>query len=80
MVFRPEVLRAEPGDTVMWVNRDLVPHTATARDASWTSPSLDQGERWSLVVGEGHELEYLCDFHPVMRGRIVEREEGSRVP
>ena len=30
MAFHPEVLEVRRGDTVVWINRDIVPHTATA--------------------------------------------------
>lgn len=35
--FVPERLTVAPGDTVVWVNLDLVPHTVTAKDESWDS-------------------------------------------
>jgi len=41
--FTPADVVAAPGDTVVWVNRDLVPHTVTAKDKSLASPSESQG-------------------------------------
>ena len=29
MAFHPEALEVRRGDTVVWINRDMVPHTAT---------------------------------------------------
>ena len=31
MRFQPEMLTVERGDTIVWVNKDLVPHTATSK-------------------------------------------------
>ena len=31
MRFQPEVLTVSPGDTIVWVNKDIVPHTATSK-------------------------------------------------
>ena len=33
----PEVLTVAPGDTIEWVNKDLVPHTATSRAGGFDS-------------------------------------------
>lgn len=60
----------QPGDTVTWVNRDLVPHTATAVDSSWSTAELKQGERGSIVVTEDMQAAYLCRYHPAMLGRL----------
>lgn len=71
MAFHPAELRAQPGDTIEWINRDIVPHTATAPDSAWTSPPLAEGERWRMVVGADASGEYLCAFHPVMEARLT---------
>ena len=70
MAFDPAVLEARPGDTLVWVNRDIFPHTVTAADSSWSSPPLRQGERWRLVATKGSTGAYGCRFHPTMEGRI----------
>ncbi len=68
--FHPEAIEAEPGDTVWFINRDAVPHTATATDSTWDSGAIAGGLAWSYVVpSSGAEL-YFCRFHPVMRGTL----------
>lgn len=62
--------RPRPGDTVTWVNRDLVPHTATAADQSWSTAELKQGERGSIVVTEDMQAAYFCFYHPGMKGQL----------
>ena len=37
MKFQAGMLNVKIGDTVTWVNKDIVPHTATANDKSWDS-------------------------------------------
>lgn len=71
MQFAPARLTVAPGDTVSWINRDVVPHTATAADRSWDSGTLEQGDRWSLVVEDGGSIDYTCLFHPTMSGRLA---------
>lgn len=69
--FTPERLAAGIGDTIVWLNRDVAPHTATATDSTWSSARLEAGERWTWVVTAAGEHEYLCAYHPSMRGTIA---------
>lgn len=71
MAFVPAELHAAPGDRIRWTNGDLVPHTATAADQSWTSPSLKKGQSYELEVTKGMAGAYKCRFHPAMAGSIV---------
>jgi plastocyanin len=70
MAFHPAELEAQAGDTIVWINRDIVPHTAT-RKAHWDTGTLEQGKsgRWIVKAGEGGE--YACTLHPTMTGRIT---------
>lgn len=71
MAFHPTELRIRPGDTVTWINRDFVAHTATAPDSAWTSPPLARGEAWRMVADSPGIRDYVCAFHPVMDGRLL---------
>jgi len=69
--FKAPELPIKPGDTVTWINRDLAPHTATAKDKSWTSPRLRQGEEWTLVITESTFDKYFCKYHPAMKASLA---------
>ena len=69
-LFAPDTLRVAVGDTIVWVNRDMVPHTATARDGGWDSGSMVAHARWTHVVDRGGEVAYVCAIHPSMMGLI----------
>ncbi len=71
--FSPSELVVAPGDTVVWVNNDLIPHTITADDRSWDSERLNQNDRWEVVVHEGMRETYFCRYHPSMTGRLLIR-------
>lgn len=71
MAFRPAELRVRAGDTIVWVNRDFVQHTATAPDSAWTSPPLARGERWRMVARGPGTSTYICAFHPAMEARLM---------
>lgn len=70
MGFQPAELTVNRGDTIVWKNEDIVPHSATARDTSWDSKAIDAGSSWRLVVEKPGRHEYYCVFHPTMRGTI----------
>jgi len=73
MKFVPERLEVQVGDTVIWSNKDLVPHTATAVKASIESGSIAPGASWKLTVRRKGQIDYICRFHPVMHGTLVVR-------
>lgn len=69
--FEPDALTVAPGDHITWRNRDVVPHTATAGDKSWDSGNLNRDEEWSMIAPDGGVLDYICAYHPSMKGRIT---------
>jgi plastocyanin len=71
--YLPATLDVAPGDTVVWINRDAVPHTATRDGRSWDSGSIAAGQTWRLVAASRGSQPYYCAFHPVMRGELVVR-------
>lgn len=68
--FGPAELAVSKGDTIVWVNRDAVPHTVAALDSSWTSGYLAPGDSWRLLVEDEVATGYFCEYHPTMRGSI----------
>jgi plastocyanin len=71
--YLPATLQVAAGDTVVWVNRDVVPHTATQDGRGWDSDTLSVGEAWRLVAAGRGSQPYYCAFHPTMRGELVVR-------
>ncbi len=72
--FQPETLTVAWGDTVVWINRDIVPHTVTALDAEWGSDRLEKDATWRHVVKSNGTVRYYCTYHPTMRGIVVFKE------
>ena len=75
--FHPKRILVSPGDTIVWINRDIVPHTATASDGTWGSQDMEEGESWEMVVENSVMQPYFCDFHPNMRGVMEARKPFS---
>jgi plastocyanin len=75
MAFTPKVVAAGPGDTVTWVNKDIVAHNVTAAGAGIRSGDLQPGQRWRHTLRQGENFDYLCTLHPVMTGRVEAKGE-----
>ena len=71
MTYAQSELTVAPGDTVVWVNRDIVPHTVTGDGRQFDSGSLSPSAEWSFVARERGRFPYTCTFHPVMKGVLV---------
>lgn len=74
MQFEPALVDVAVGDTVVWTNTDIVPHTVTSTSRSpvqFDSQSMAQNATWSYVVTTRGELTYLCTFHPTMFGVVA---------
>ena len=70
MSFVPAEVAVQAGDTVVWVNHDIVPHTATADDGSWTTAHLARGDSVWRVIAEGESGRYHCELHPAMQATL----------
>ena len=74
MAFHPQVLQVSRGDTVVWINRDIVPHTATAtRKGGWNTGPLSQGTTGRYIADRRGEDPYICELHPTMAGKLIVR-------
>ena len=70
MQFNPQQLTVHRGDRILWVNKDLFPHTATAAKA-FDSGSIATDASWSYVASKSGDYAYGCTFHPTMKGKIT---------
>ncbi len=68
--FYPDDINVKPGDTVRWVNKDFVPHTATANNKNWDSKLISVNNQWEIVINEDTFEDYYCVYHPNMKGVI----------
>jgi plastocyanin len=66
--FVPGTLVVDKGATVRFENKDLAPHTVTAKDGTVDSGTLNPGQTFELVVAE--PFDYVCTIHPSMRASI----------
>lgn len=64
--FLPAKLLIKVGDSVTWINKDIVPHTATAVDGSWDTGFIGSGEERRVVFDGEKGSAYICTYHPSM--------------
>ena len=67
--YRPISVDIQSGDTVVFINRDAVPHTATAANGNWDTGEISPGASRRVVVNAAGE--YFCAYHPNMKGTIT---------
>ena len=70
--FRPRRAEILVGDTVVWVNRDIVRHDAV-KPGLFDSGELRGGESFAWVAADTGLIEYRCTIHQRMRGEIMVR-------
>ena len=73
MVFQPNVITVAAGDTIVWVNKDMVPHSATSETAGFDSNVIPANGSWRTRVERVGDLDYLCSFHPTMTAKLQVR-------
>ena len=68
--YQPASQPVHPGDTLMFVNHDAVPHTATAAGA-WDTGEIPANGTRTVVVPVGGIGDYKCLFHPTMHAKLT---------
>jgi plastocyanin len=71
MRFTPADLTVKRGERVVWINKDMVPHTATARSAAFDSGNIASTASWSYVADTVGTHSYVCTYHPTMSAKLT---------
>ena len=72
MKFQPASLVVQRGDKVTWVNKDVVPHTATAKGL-FDSGEIAHGAKWTWTAAKAGGVGYVCTYHPGMKAQVTVR-------
>ena len=67
--YAPATLTVKRGDTVVWVNKDPFPHTATSA-GNFDSKSIAAGASWKYKASKVGDFPFTCTFHPNMLGTL----------
>lgn len=69
--FHPPEVTVGKGDVVVWLNKDPVPHTATAKGAALDSGSIAASGSFRFTATRVGRYDYVCTLHPTMKGVLV---------
>ena len=69
LVFSPAKVSGKVGDTIEWINNDIVAHTATARSGEW-DVLIPSKKTTKQVLNKAGTYEFYCRFHPNMKGSL----------
>jgi plastocyanin len=65
----PAEASAKVGDTIEWTNRDVLAHTATARNGDF-DVTMPPKNTVRLVLKKAGSVEYYCRYHPNMKATL----------
>ncbi len=69
MKFIPDTITVDKGDTIIWVNKDMVAHNVTDETPnSWSSGVISSDGSWKWVASDS--ANYYCSIHAVMKGVV----------
>ncbi|MCZ6653240.1 MAG: plastocyanin/azurin family copper-binding protein [Planctomycetota bacterium] len=73
IAFNPMEITIQAGESVTWINQDIVPHTATSGNpgdedlgAIFRSAQFGQGGTFTHTFNDEGEFVYFCEVHPGM--------------
>lgn len=69
LVISPAEISAKVGDTINWINKDVLAHTATARNGDF-DVTLPPKKSATSVLKKAGTIEYYCRYHPNMKATL----------
>ena len=70
LVISPAAVSAKVGDTIEWVNEDVLAHTATANNGDFDVTIAPKKTARSVLTKAG-TVDYYCRFHPNMKAVLT---------
>ena len=67
--FAPNTVEMKVGETVTFVDKDEIAHTATA-EGTFDSGTLREGATFDFKATKAGTFSYVCIFHPGMTGTL----------
>jgi plastocyanin len=69
LVISPAEATAKVGDTLELVNKDVLAHTATARNGDF-DVTMPPNKTVTYVLKKAGSVDYYCRFHPNMKATL----------
>ena len=76
MKYDKTEVRIKAGESVAWVNKDVLPHDIAFDKGSpegkeLKSPMLTGGQAWAVKFTQPGTYDYHCTPHPFMKGKVI---------
>jgi plastocyanin len=71
MAFNPLNITVRAGTKVTWTNNDIMAHTVTADDGSFSSGNIPSGSVYSFTFSVAGTFNYHCAIHPSMIAAVT---------
>jgi plastocyanin len=71
LVFMPAETQARVGDTIEWINSDILAHTATATSGDNWNVVIAPKKTEKLILQKAGTIDYYCKYHPNMKGKLI---------
>ena len=78
MSITPMQLTVKTGETVEWINKDIVDHTTTEKKAAVWNVSIAPGKSAKVVMKKAGSFDYYCRYHPNMVARLIVTESRKK--
>ncbi len=69
--FAPKQLTVKAGTTVVWTNKDDIPHTVTSDTNVFSSQLMDTNAKFQFTFAKPGKFPYFCKVHPMMTGVVA---------
>jgi 3',5'-cyclic-AMP phosphodiesterase len=69
--FTPQEMTVKAGSSVIWTNKDDIPHTVASDNNAFSSPVLDTNQSFQFTFTSPGKFAYFCKLHPHMTGVIT---------
>ena len=70
LTYGPPPAHLRVGEKLVWVNHDILRHSATADDKSF-DVDLQPGKQGQIVAKTPGVYSYFCKYHPGMKGKLT---------
>jgi plastocyanin len=69
--FTPKELTVKAGTTIVFRNRDDIPHSVVGTKGEFHSKAIETGDGFSFTFAKVGSYGFFCGLHPQMQGKIV---------
>lgn len=70
LAYGPAPARLHVGDAILWVNADILQHTATAKDGRFDVDLKPKAQARTILTKPG-QVTFFCRYHPGMTGKLL---------